>query len=133
MRLVGGLGRNLNGENISEAWTCPKLPKARVEKIMKAELRLKHHMEMERQRRDCQYGSASTNHRLKQAEECKIFMCQACELLIRELYWRAWWKHRGHQGTKTVKLQDVVSAVEEFEVYDFLVDIIKEKTASDAP
>ena len=100
---------------------------------MKAELRLKHHMEMERQRRDCQHASASTNHRLQQDKECKIFMCQACELLIRELCWRAWWKYREHLGTKTVKLQDVVSAVEESEVYDFLVDIIKETTASDAP
>ena len=55
--------------------------------------------------------------------ESPVLMSKACELLIRDLSFRAW-RHTERNRRRTLQRQDLHSAVGESEVYDFLIDIV---------
>jgi len=55
-------------------------------------------------------------------------MSKACELLIKDLSFRAW-RHTERSRRRTLQRQDLHAAVGESEVYDFLIDIVPRVTA----
>ena len=55
--------------------------------------------------------------------EAPILMSKACELLIKDLSFRAW-QHTERNRRRTLQRQDLHAAVGESEVYDFLIDIV---------
>lgn len=58
------------------------------------------------------------------AAEVPILMGKACEFMIQELTIRAWY-HTETTNRKTLSRSDVQAAVADYDVYDFLIDIIK--------
>lgn len=61
--------------------------------------------------------------------EAPVLMSKACELLIKDLSFRAW-RHTERNRRRTLQRQDLHAAVGESEVYDFLIDIVPRVTAS---
>ena len=61
--------------------------------------------------------------------EAPILMSKACELLIKELSFRAW-RHTERNRRRTLQRQDLHAAVGESEVYDFLIDIVPRVTTT---
>jgi nuclear transcription factor Y, gamma len=55
--------------------------------------------------------------------EAPIVMTKAAELFIREISTRAW-KHTYMNRRKTIQRSDIYDAVNESEVYDFLIDLV---------
>lgn len=55
--------------------------------------------------------------------EAPVLMSKACELLIKDLSFRAW-RHTERNRRRTLQRQDLHAAVGESEVYDFLIDIV---------
>lgn len=55
--------------------------------------------------------------------EAPLLMSKACELLIKDLSFRAW-RHTERNRRRTLQKQDIHAAVGESEVYDFLIDIV---------
>lgn len=60
--------------------------------------------------------------------EAPVLMSKACELLIKDLSFRAW-RHTERNRRRTLQRQDLHAAVGESEVYDFLIDIVPRVTA----
>jgi nuclear transcription factor Y, gamma len=63
--------------------------------------------------------------------EAPVLMSKACELLIRDLSFRAW-RHTERNRRRTLQRQDLHAAVGESEVYDFLIDIVPRVTTPKA-
>jgi len=59
--------------------------------------------------------------------EAPVLMSKACELLIKDLSFRAW-RHTERNRRRTLQRQDLHAAVGESEVYDFLIDIVPRVT-----
>mmetsp|Transcript_15018 Transcript_15018/g.19595 ORF Transcript_15018/g.19595 Transcript_15018/m.19595 type:complete len:545 (-) Transcript_15018:202-1836(-) len=57
------------------------------------------------------------------AGEAPILLSKACELLVKDLTLRSW-MHTLRSRRRTLQRQDVVSAVGECDIYDFLIDVI---------
>jgi Core histone H2A/H2B/H3/H4 len=64
--------------------------------------------------------------------EAPVLMSKACELLIKDLSFRAW-RHTERNRRRTLQRQDLHAAVGESEVYDFLIDIVPRVTSSASP
>lgn len=63
--------------------------------------------------------------------EAPLLMSKACELLIKDLSFRAW-RHTERNRRRTLQRQDLHAAVGESEVYDFLIDIVPRVTTPKA-
>ncbi len=61
--------------------------------------------------------------------EAPVLMSKACELLIKDLSFRAW-RHTERNRRRTLQRQDLHAAVGESEVYDFLIDIVPRVTTT---
>lgn len=61
--------------------------------------------------------------------EAPVLMSKACELLIKDLSFRAW-RHTERNRRRTLQRQDLHAAVGESEVYDFLIDIVPRVTTA---
>lgn len=59
--------------------------------------------------------------------EAPVLMSKACELLIKDLSFRAW-RHTERNRRRTLQRTDLHAAVGESEVYDFLIDIVPRVT-----
>jgi len=57
------------------------------------------------------------------SSEAPLVMSKACELLVKEITNRAW-QHTERNRRRTLQRQDVLAAVGESEVFDFLIDIV---------
>jgi hypothetical protein len=64
--------------------------------------------------------------------EAPVLMSKACELLIKDLSFRAW-RHTERNRRRTLQRQDLHAAVGESEVYDFLIDIVPRVTSATSP
>lgn len=64
--------------------------------------------------------------------EAPVLMSKACELLIKDLSFRAW-RHTERNRRRTLQRQDLHAAVGESEVYDFLIDIVPRVTTTPKP
>ena len=64
-----------------------------------------------------------TNVKFMISGEAPVLMSKACELLIKDLSFRAW-QHTERNRRRTLQRQDLHAAVGESEVYDFLIDIV---------
>jgi len=60
------------------------------------------------------------------AGEAPVLLGKACELMIQELTTRAWY-HTEKYRRKTLQKQDLLAAVADSDVYDFLIDILPQK------
>ena len=61
--------------------------------------------------------------------EAPVLMSKACELMIKDLSFRAW-RHTERNRRRTLQKQDLHASVGESEVYDFLIDIVPRVTAT---
>lgn len=61
--------------------------------------------------------------------EAPVLMSKACELMIKDLSFRAW-RHTERNRRRTLQKQDLHAAVGESEVYDFLIDIVPRVTTA---
>ncbi|MGK3742064.1 MAG: histone H3/H4 [Bacillariaceae sp.] len=61
--------------------------------------------------------------------EAPVLMSKACELMIKDLSFRAW-RHTERNRRRTLQKQDLHAAVGESEVYDFLIDIVPRVTTT---
>ena len=113
----------------TENWKIQTLPLARVKKIMKSEEFIMQELEKERlQKEAAESGntdlvSERTGVKFMISGEAPILMSKACELLIKDLTFRAW-QHTERNRRRTLQRQDLHAAVGESEVYDFLIDIV---------
>ena len=75
-----------------------------------------------------------TNVKFMISGEAPVLMSKACELLIKDLSFRAW-QHTERNRRRTLQRQDLHAAVGESEVYDFLIDIVPrvQTTQTQAP
>jgi histone H3/H4 len=117
-----------------ENWKIQTLPLARIKKIMKSEEFILQELEKDRQRKLAEEeGRAGVLDTEKSAikfmisGEAPILMSKACELLIKDLSFRAW-RHTERNRRRTLQRQDLHAAVGESEVYDFLIDIVPRVT-----
>ena len=77
---------------------------------------------------DAQGGDADKpNIKFMISGEAPVLMSKACELLIKDLSFRAW-RHTERNRRRTLQRQDLHAAVGESEVYDFLIDIVPRVT-----
>jgi nuclear transcription factor Y gamma len=115
----------------AENWKIQTLPLARIKKIMKSEEFILQEMEKEKQEKaaeDGQGGEAEKpNVKFMISGEAPVLMSKACELLIKDLSFRAW-RHTERNRRRTLQRQDLHAAVGESEVYDFLIDIVPRVT-----
>ncbi len=97
---------------------------------MKSEEFVLQELEKEKQEKlvaeDTQVGlveSEKSSVKFMISGEGPVLMSKACELLIKDLSFRAW-RHTERNRRRTLQRQDLHAAVGESEVYDFLIDII---------
>lgn len=112
-------------ESSMESWKNQVLPLARIKKIMKSGELIHNTNEKNQMNKNKHNGNDSdTSHpRFMIKNEATVFMGKACELLIRELATSSW-EHTERSRRRTLQKIDVQAAVEENEVYDFLIDIV---------
>lgn len=112
----------------AENWKIQTLPLARVKKIMKSEEIIMQELEKERLQKEggdagSTEGQERSSVKFMISGEAPILMSKACELLVRDLSFRAW-QHTERNRRRTLQRQDLHAAVGESEVYDFLIDIV---------
>jgi nuclear transcription factor Y, gamma len=108
----------------TENWKVQALPLARIKKIMKSEEMIIQELEKEKQsKEDNDNEDTKPSVKFMISGESPVLMSKACELLIRDLTFRAW-RHTERNRRRTLQRQDLHSAVGESEVYDFLIDIV---------
>ncbi len=127
---------SLSNNNIAtENWRNQKLPLAKIKKIMKSEDVIMQEMERERQEKlateEGQQGAPANEKTTKFmiSGEAPVLMSKACELMIKDLSFRAW-RHTERNRRRTLQKQDLHAAVGESEVYDFLIDIVPRVTTT---
>jgi nuclear transcription factor Y gamma len=114
-----------------ENWKIQTLPLARIKKIMKSEEFVLQELEKEKQQKAAEEGQDNGEKagvKFMISGEAPVLMSKACELLIRDLSFRAW-RHTERNRRRTLQRQDLHAAVGESEVYDFLIDIVPRVTA----
>lgn len=120
-----------------ENWKIQSLPLARIKKIMKSEEFILQELEKDRQQKIAEEEGragaivdASDKPAIKFmiSGEAPVLMSKACELLIKDLSFRAW-RHTERNRRRTLQRQDLHAAVGESEVYDFLIDIVPRVTS----
>lgn len=91
--------------------------------------------ELQRERREKALAEASESGKAPAADDMKeptkfmisgeapVLMGKACELLVKDLSFRAW-RHTERNRRRTLQRQDLHAAVGESEVYDFLIDVV---------
>jgi nuclear transcription factor Y gamma len=98
---------------------------------MKSEEFIYQEMEKERQQKAMEEGSNTDVDKPMMkfmiSGEAPVLMSKACELLIKDLSFRAW-RHTERNRRRTLQRQDLHAAVGESEVYDFLIDIVPRVT-----
>ena len=99
---------------------------------MKSEEFIMQELEKEKNQKaaesDAQGGDADKpNIKFMISGEAPVLMSKACELLIKDLSFRAW-RHTERNRRRTLQRQDLHAAVGESEVYDFLIDIVPRVT-----
>jgi histone H3/H4 len=119
-----------------ENWKVQTLPLARIKKIMKSEEFILQELEREKQEKlaaeEAQSGLAESEKpsvKFMISGEAPVLMSKACELLIKDLSFRAW-RHTERNRRRTLQRQDLHAAVGESEVYDFLIDIVPRVTTA---
>lgn len=119
----------------AENWKIQSLPLARIKKIMKSEEFILQELEKEKQEKAAEEGqpveSEKSGVKFMISGEAPVLMSKACELLIKDLSFRAW-RHTERNRRRTLQRQDLHAAVGESEVYDFLIDIVPRVTTSKA-
>jgi len=96
---------------------------------MKSEEIIMQELERDRIRREREQGNATADNQERSnvkfmiSGEAPVLMSKACELLIKDLSFRAW-QHTERNRRRTLQRQDLHAAVGESEVYDFLIDIV---------
>ena len=116
----------------TENWKIQTLPLARIKKIMKSEEFILQELEKEKQQKAAEEGQTETeksNVKFMISGEAPVLMSKACELLIKDLSFRAW-RHTERNRRRTLQRQDLHAAVGESEVYDFLIDIVPRVTTA---
>lgn len=117
----------------AENWKIQTLPLARIKKIMKSEEFILQELEKEKQQKAAEEGqpveSEKSGVKFMISGEAPVLMSKACELLIRDLSFRAW-RHTERNRRRTLQRQDLHAAVGESEVYDFLIDIVPRVSTS---
>jgi nuclear transcription factor Y gamma len=115
----------------TENWKIQTLPLARIKKIMKSEEFIMQELEKEKQQKAVEEGQGGEtekpNVKFMISGEAPVLMSKACELLIKDLSFRAW-RHTERNRRRTLQRQDLHAAVGESEVYDFLIDIVPRVT-----
>lgn len=96
-------------------------PLARVKKVMKMDEWIKLELERESNTQDEQENNSSA--KLMIAAESPILVGKACELLVKDLSIRAW-LHTKRKKRKTVQRNDILSAISNNEMFDFLIDVV---------
>lgn len=98
---------------------------------MKSEEFIYQEMERERQQKALEEGNNTEVDKPMMkfmiSGEAPVLMSKACELLIKDLSFRAW-RHTERNRRRTLQRQDLHAAVGESEVYDFLIDIVPRVT-----
>ena len=119
----------------TENWKIQTLPLARIKKIMKSEEFILQELEKERLQKATEEGKAGDGEKpsvkFMISGEAPVLMSKACELLIKDLSFRAW-RHTERNRRRTLQRQDLHAAVGESEVYDFLIDIVPRVTTAKA-
>ena len=101
---------------------------------MKSEEFIMQELNKERHQKTMEENGADSSDILKPfakfmiSGEAPVLMSKACELLIKDLSFRAW-RHTERSRRRTLQRQDLHAAVGESEVYDFLIDIVPRVTA----
>jgi len=125
-------------DSATENWKNQKLPLAKIKKIMKSEDVILQELERDKQakhadQQESATSSAATAHekstKFMISGEAPVLMSKACELMIRDLSFRAW-RHTERNRRRTLQKQDLHAAVGESEVYDFLIDIVPRVTTT---
>mmetsp|Transcript_49201 Transcript_49201/g.138361 ORF Transcript_49201/g.138361 Transcript_49201/m.138361 type:complete len:265 (-) Transcript_49201:154-948(-) len=115
----------------SENWKIQTLPLARIKKIMKSEEFIMQEMEKDKEQKAIDEGNNADADKpmlkFMISGEAPVLMSKACELLIKDLSFRAW-RHTERNRRRTLQRQDLHAAVGESEVYDFLIDIVPRVT-----
>jgi hypothetical protein len=88
---------------------------------MKMDEWIKLELERESNTQDEQENNSSS--KLMIAAESPILVGKACELLIKDLSIRAW-LHTKRKKRKTVQRNDILSAISNNEMFDFLIDVV---------
>lgn len=100
---------------------------------MKSEEFILQELEKEKQQKAVDEGqpvdSEKNGVKFMISGEAPVLMSKACELLIRDLSFRAW-RHTERNRRRTLQRQDLHAAVGESEVYDFLIDIVPRVSTS---
>ena len=98
---------------------------------MKSEEFILQELEKEKQQKAAEEGQGGetekSNVKFMISGEAPVLMSKACELLIKDLSFRAW-RHTERNRRRTLQRQDLHAAVGESEVYDFLIDIVPRVT-----
>lgn len=118
----------------TENWRNQKLPLAKIKKIMKSEDVLLQELERDRQEKLAAEEGQTAPQNEKSTKfmisgEAPVLMSKACELMIKDLSFRAW-RHTERNRRRTLQKQDLHAAVGESEVYDFLIDIVPRVTTA---
>lgn len=119
----------------TENWRNQKLPLAKIKKIMKSEDVILQELERDRlEKLAAEEGQTATHPNEKSTKfmisgEAPVLMSKACELMIKDLSFRAW-RHTERNRRRTLQKQDLHAAVGESEVYDFLIDIVPRVTTT---
>lgn len=119
----------------TENWRNQKLPLAKIKKIMKSEDVILQELERDRlEKLAAEEGQTAAQPNEKSTKfmisgEAPVLMSKACELMIKDLSFRAW-RHTERNRRRTLQKQDLHAAVGESEVYDFLIDIVPRVTTT---
>ncbi|VEU41104.1 unnamed protein product [Pseudo-nitzschia multistriata] len=119
----------------TENWRNQKLPLAKIKKIMKSEDLILQELEKDRlEKKAAEEGQPMPSSNEKTTKfmisgEAPVLMSKACELMIKDLSFRAW-RHTERNRRRTLQKQDLHAAVGESEVYDFLIDIVPRVTTT---
>lgn len=128
-------GNSIQNTLATENWRNQKLPLAKIKKIMKSEDVILQELEKERlEQKKAEDGQAASPPNEKTTKfmisgEAPVLMSKACELMIKDLSFRAW-RHTERNRRRTLQKQDLHAAVGESEVYDFLIDIVPRVTTT---
>lgn len=118
----------------TENWKIQTLPLARIKKIMKSEEFIMQELNKEQHQKTTEDTGTDSSDMIKPftkfmiSGEAPVLMSKACELIIKDLSFRAW-RHTERNRRRTLQRQDLHAAVGESEVYDFLIDIVPRVTA----
>ncbi|KAG7364235.1 histone-like transcription factor CBF/NF-Y [Nitzschia inconspicua] len=117
-----------------ENWKIQSLPLARIKKIMKSEEFVLQELEKDRlqklaEEEGIDIDTEKPTIKFMISGEAPVLMSKACELLIKDLSFRAW-RHTERNRRRTLQRQDLHAAVGESEVYDFLIDIVPRVTST---